>query len=414
MSFLLEEDRARAFVLRTPIIDVRAALALHLVPGGPSSSSGRLDYLVAWAKDGSGGRGRHRELADEIEAEIHTPGARLTNRRSDAIHAAFTGSRSGDARPARPAEYSDLIRDELDYKTAILEEALHALQAILESALRPVYRAVEGDAQAVWRRRLTLHASDLVRFGRTYRFWRNSLVSTIEADARCNSQLLALGNPQAALDAAQDAGTRHLATATVVSTTPLVLELNSRRIGDGDRVVLLHVNEIACAEGPDVALKFQKGSFKFSGLCIGLLTTTNAVQRHYRWGPALNPELEVGDSVVVADFSWFCELKGNTALAVARPTPDTNSAPTPGCPDSSYSNDPAGHRYCCRAHEDSEAEWSNTLAIRRSRGELNPDVWPPVVDGDDFEVTPTGAPIGDPSAEPAVPVPDDVTSDDLD
>jgi hypothetical protein len=53
--------------------------------------------------------------------------------------------------------------------------------------------------------------------------------------------LLALGNPQAALDAAQDAGTRQLATATVVTTTPLVLDLNSRRIGDGDRIVLLHV-----------------------------------------------------------------------------------------------------------------------------------------------------------------------------
>ena len=35
-------------------------------------------------------------------------------------------------------------------------------------------------------------------------------------------------------------------------------------------------------------------------------------------------------------------------------------------------------------------------------------------DGDAFEVAPTGAPIGDPSAEPALPAPDDVTADDLD
>jgi len=414
VSFLLEEDRARAFTLRTPIVDVRAALALHLVPGGSTSNSGRLDYLVAWAEGGSGGRARHRTVSDDIETELHTPGARLTNRRSNAIHEAFTGTPKDDARPARPAEYADLIRDELAYKTAILEKAIRALQAIPESRLRAVYRTVEGDAQTVWRRRLTLHASDLVRFGRTYRFWRNSLVPTIEADDKCNRQLLALDNRQAALDAAGDAGTRQLAIARVVGTTPLVLELDSRRIGDGDRIVLLHVNESACAEEPDVDVKFQKGSFKFSGLSIGPLAAVDQKQRHFEWTPALDPKLNVGGTLVVADFSWFSDLKGNTALPVDRPTPDTNSAPKPDCTDMSYSEDPVGHKYCCRPHEDSEAEWSNTLAERRARGELNPDVWPPVVDGDAFEVAPTGAPIGDPSAEPAVPSPDDVTADDLD
>ena len=119
-------------------------------------------------------------------------------------------------------------------------------------------------------------------------------------------------------------------------------------------------------------------------------------------------------TLVVADFSWFSDLKGNTALPVDRPTPDTNSAPKADCTEMSYSEDPVGHKYCCRPHEDSEAEWSNILAERRARGELNPDVWPPVIDGDAFEVAPTGAPIGDPSAEPAVPAPDDVTADDLD
>jgi hypothetical protein len=414
VSFLLEEDRARAFTLRTPIVDVRAALALHLVPGGPTSNSGRLDYLVAWAEAGSGGRARHRTVSDDIESEVHTPGARLTNRRSNAIHEAFTGTRKDDVRPARPAEYASLIRDELDYKTAILEKAIRALQAIPESRLRAVYRAVEGDAQAVWRRRLTLHASDLVRFGRTYRFWRNSLVPTIEADDKCNRQLLALGNPQAALDAAGDAGTRELAMARVVDAAPLVLEIDSRRIGDGARIVLLHVNETACAEEPGVDIKFQKGSFKFSGLSIGPLAVVDKKRRQFAWTPALDPQLNVGDSLVVADFSWFSDLKGNTALPVARPTPDSMSAPKPDCTEMSYAEDPVGHQYCCRPHEDSEAEWSNTLAERRARGELNPDVWPPVVDGDAFEVTPTGAPIGDPSAEPAVPAPDDVTADDLD
>ena len=75
--------------------------------------------------------------------------------------------------------------------------------------------------------------------------------------------------------------------------------------------------------------------------------------------------------------------------------------------------DPLGHQCCCRPHEDIEAEWSDRLAERRERGELNPQVWPPVVDGDAFEVSPAGAALGDPAAEPAEAVPDDVTMDDL-
>ena len=90
-------------------------------------------------------------------------------------------------------------------------------------------RAIEGDAQAVWRRRLNLHASDLVRFGRTYRYWRNSLVPTIDSDDKCSRQLAVLVNPQAALDAARDAGTRQLATARVISVAPLTLDVDSHQ-----------------------------------------------------------------------------------------------------------------------------------------------------------------------------------------
>ena len=413
VSFLLEEDRARAFTLRTPIVDVRAALARHLVAGGSTVNSGRLDYLVAWTQNAPGGRTRHRDISDRIEQEVHTPGARLTNRQSNAIHAAFTGMRKGDPRPANPAEYADLILNELRYKTDTLDAALRALAALPESRLREVYRAVEGDAQAVWRRRLAMHASDLVRFGRTYRHWRNSLVPTVEAGDKCNRQLLALTNLQTALDAAGDAGTRQLATARVVSVDPIALEIDSRRIGDGDRIVLLHVNEIACIEQPDVDVKFQKGSFKFSGMSIGPLAAIDAKKRLFEWFPAIEPEVNVGDELVIADFSWFSDLKGNKQLQVDRPTPDTISAPKATCTEMSYSEDPEGHRYCCRPHEDSEAEWSNLLAERRARGELNPEVWPPVVNGDAFEVAAAGAPVGDPSAEPAIRAPDDVTMDDV-
>jgi hypothetical protein len=115
----------------------------------------------------------------------------------------------------------------------------------------------------------------------------------------------------------------------------------------------------------------------------------------------------------VANFEWFSKLKGNRQLNIARPATDTISAPKPDCTEHTYADDPIGHRYCCRPHEDAESEWSDTLAERRTRGELNPQVWPPVVDGDAFEVSATGAPLGDPAADPATPAPDDVTADDL-
>ena len=47
-------------------------------------------------------------------------------------------------------------------------------------------------------------------------------------------------------------------------------------------------------------------------------------------------------------------------------------------------------------------------------GELNPQAWPPIVDGDSFEVSPAGAEQGDPGAAPAEPVPEGLTIDDLD
>ncbi len=75
VSFLLEEDRARALTLRSPIVDVRAVLARHLVAGGPSVASLRLDYLVAW---GGPAPVDPRPFEDEIESSEHTPGARLT------------------------------------------------------------------------------------------------------------------------------------------------------------------------------------------------------------------------------------------------------------------------------------------------------------------------------------------------
>jgi hypothetical protein len=419
VSFLLEDDRARALTLRSPIVDVRAALAQHVVAGGPAVGAYRLDYLVRWAHARSESPLDHRATADAIESCVHTPGARLANSQSDAIHRALAGTasnrRSGGG-PADPTAYAALVTEELKYKSAVLESALDALSGVTDSALREVHRAIEGDAQAVWRRRLELHASDLVRFGRTYRYWRNSLVPIIESDRRCRQQLLALANPQAAHDLGSAAGTRDVALATVVATRPLVLDVGSRRIGDGARIVLLHVNGDACVERSGVTVKHQAGSFRFAGLSSGPLTRDGADDPpgQLRWTPTNLPALLAGDRLVIADFAWFCDRKTDTFFTVDRPNPDTTLAPKRDCTADSYEADPAGHRWCCRPHEAVEAEWSDELAGRRARGELNPQAWPPVVDGDAFEVTPTGAPIGNAAAAPATAAPDALTLDDLD
>lgn len=416
VAFLLEDDRSRAFELRSPIVDLRGVLARHLVAGGPKSNAGRLDYIVGWSESVSSAPVEHRRFADEIESSEHTPGARLTNAMSDAIHDALVGKRGkpSDAPVAHPELYETLVTDELRYKAEIVDRALDALDALPSSNLRPAYRAIEADAQEVWRRRLTLHASDLVRFGRTYRPWRNSLVPMIESDGACAAQLLALSNPQAAHDLASDAGNRNVAFATVVSTTPLVLNVDSRRIVDGSRVVMLVRNGNGCVDAPGVHVDVDGGYFKIDGLAIGPLSTVDAAQpRLLLWEPKTSPVLDDGDRIVVADFAWFSELKRNQFLGVAKPKADAYSAPRADCAPESYSDDPVGHRWCCRSHESSEAEFSDQLADRRAKGELNPETWPPVRDGDAFEVAATGSAAGNPFETSPVRAPEDQTMDDL-
>jgi len=68
--------------------------------------------------------------------------------------------------------------------------------------------------------------------------------------------------------------------------------------------------------------------------------------------------------------------------------------------------------WCCRSHEDAEAEFSDRLAERRARGELNPETWPPLVDEDRFDTKAVGDPDPDES-NPGTP-PETLTLDDLD
>ena len=417
VSFLLEEDRARVLKVRCPVVDLGAALRRHLAAGGPEVNAFRLDYLTAWADPAK--TVDHRALSDAIEQSEHTPGARLSNKMSDKIHAALVGrdKRADYTKAADPKLYADLLTAELKYKEATLQQALEALDAIDDSNLRAAYRAIEGDAQTIWRRRRELHASDLVRFGRTYRWWRNNQVGAIESDARCDKQLLALTNEHYAADGAASAGTRDLTFATVVGLDPLVIDLHSRGIGDEDRIVVLHGPQGASVENSTIQTKLLKGSVRIEGLSIGPLTLdglpAGAPPRRFVWEPQAAPELSVGDRIIVASFGWFSTNIGNRFLNVAKPDLDANSAPTDDCGPESYDLDPDAHKYCCRSHETAEAEWADELAARRHRGELNPQTWPPVVDEDAFEVTAYGAATGNADAEEPVPVPADLTIDDL-
>jgi hypothetical protein len=177
--------------------------------------------------------------------------------------------------------------------------------------------------------------------------------------------------------------------------------------------VVLHINAEACVEATGTSVRAQRGSFKFDGLSIGPLAAIQGSE-YFTFTPDVVPQAAVGDEFVVANFEWFCSLRGNRYLKVDRPTPDDVNAPKTNCEADSFSDDSDSHKYCSRPYEDSEAEWSDELAIRRVRGELNPQTWPPVIDRDAFEVSRTGAPTAESVLTPATPVPDDLTLDDLD
>ena len=417
VSFLLEEDRARAMSLRWPLVDLRSVLARHVVAGGPTFEAGRLDSWVVWAEATT--PLDHRKVSDEISQRRQTPGARLSNGLSDEIH------RAGNARKRRdgttvapdPGRYAALVTEALRYKASIVDAAIAVLSQFPDSQLRRIHRELEKAAQDVWRNRLHLQASDLVRFGRTNRFWRNSQVEMMDSDAACRNKLMALGNPLAARDLAVNAGTRELAMATVMSLNPLRICINSRRLGHGSDIVALQINGQPCVEA--ATLKIQKGSFKFGNFSLGPLAADDrtVLGDGLIWDCKVPPPVSVGDTLVVADRTWFDgPPKSAHEIAVSRPKPDTNSAPKAGsCHEGSFDSDPEGHKYCCRSHKNAEAEWSDQLAARRERGELNPEVWPPIVDEDEFDTPADGSPtaLTETSDEEETP-PAHLTIDDLD
>lgn len=401
VSFLLEQDRARAMSLRSPIIDLRSVLATHLVAGGPVVDSGRLDYLVRWARATPDAPLDHRRVSDEIATQDETPGARLSNTVSDKIHS---------ARKRDPGEYRSLVQAAVEYRIKVLEDAVRVLENRPISRLREVHRVLESDAQEVWRRRLALQASDLVRFSRTYRFWRNAHVEMLDVDVKSRNQLTSLTDVSFARDKALDAGVRELAFATVLGVDPVRLDVPSRRLVDGVQVVALHINDDALVERASTEVKIQAGSFKVGQLPLGPLRAIDGVDG-LAWDPKVPVPLAVGDELVLADTSWFGKpYRSGHEIAVRRPTIDSQVAPKVTCTPSSYATDPEGHQWCCKPHTIAEAEWSDTLAERRAKGQLNPEAWPPLVDEERFDVGPND----DAPELSEAAAPDDLTIDDLD
>lgn len=412
VSFLLEHDRARMLSVRHPVIDLTAVMARHFVPGGPAFDASRLDYLVHWATAEE--PVDHRVVSDDVEASAHTPGARLSNQTSNAINEALRTLRHSGERNA----YETRVREELAFKAETLDQAVDALDSLPDSKLQPAYRSLEGDAQTIWRRRMRLRASDLVRFGRTYPYWRNLLVDVIQSDDRCATQLAVLANPERAAEKATDAGDRDLFWATVVSTNPLTIDVASRRVGGGDRVALLTRDGTPWLESDGVTVRPMGSAIKLLGYCLGpLLAPTDSADadRHGRfvWEPHIVPPLSVGDRVVLARLDWFSALARKSEFNVDRPRKDEQASPKPTCDVSSYASDAEAHRWCCKPHELIEAEFADDIALRRARRELNPEVWPPVRDLDGFEVAPVGKPTSLTVQIPDSVAPEGVTLDDL-
>lgn len=420
VSFLLEADRSRALVLRSALVDLRSVLASHVVPGGPRSDAGRLDYLVRWAVADS--TLDHRMVSDEITAHTSTPGARLSNAQSDAIHRALRVISRGSAQERGDhggghVSYEDLVLDELSYKCGVMGAAIGVLEALPVSTMRAAYLALEAESQRVWRRREQLHASDLVRFGRVSWVWRNDQVDQLDADRRLDSQLRALVNPQVAREMAGNAGTREVARATVAALNPMRLRVHSRRIGDGSTIHLAHSPAGPSVDLPGASLKTLVGSFKLNQQPVGILEADEQTDADgsLLWHFRVSPSLKVGDDLVVLDGDWIgATFKSGHEISIARPSLDQTSAPKVTCQEGDYLDDPDGHRWCCRPHEASEADTADWIAERRALGELNPQVWPPVVDADQFDTVATGTPTeGDEDGDGAR-VPESLTIDDLD
>jgi hypothetical protein len=100
-------------------------------------------------------------------------------------------------------------------------------------------------------------------------------------------------------------------------------------------------------------------------------------------------------------------------VSIKRPALDVTTSPQATCSEEAYSADPDSHRWCCQPHLAREAAISDIMADNRKNGEMNPEVWPPVLDADAFDVAGAGAATAQSAAANAGPAPSDATLDDL-
>ncbi len=412
VSFLLEEDRARAFSTRSAVVDIRTALSRLIIPGGPEVNFGLLDYLVGWAESSTESPVDARKFADDREQSGETPGAKLSKSMSDALSTALTGS---DGKQSIP-RFRELAMEALEYRAETFNRAVGVLQNFPVSNLRDAHRRIEADAQVVWRRRMELQAYDLIRFSATPEYWRNTLVAVVERDATCATQLKVLADPTYAEERARNASVRELAVATVVSTDPLTIEVASRRLTAGSKAVLLHVNGVPEVEKPAITFTHFTGNVRVNGLATGPLVGEVDPEnpRVLRWDPVVDVALTPGDTLVLAESEWFGEINKMKSIKVERPSLDKNMAPGPDCSEESWLNNPDIHQYCCQPHVAREAGIADFLAQKRNDGELNPQVWPPIQDTDSFDVTAHGEMTAEEVAVENLPVPEALTMDDLD
>jgi len=407
-SFLIEDDRARAFAGRRPTLNLTAILGELFTVGGPSSSSMRLDYLTSWLHSHEGKERGYRTIESQIETSEETPGARLTVTKSNDINEALV---AGKLSKSAMDKYQSFVSAELDYKISVFEKALEALQAVPASNLMQSVFQLEREAQRVWRRRYEYHAFDLVRFGLTPRNWRNALVEVVEKDALAVAQLNVVLNPLMADTQAKAAGTRQVAIARVTSLDPLTIKIESRRFKVGDEIVILHQNGEPLVESESVSSKVFATFLKVTGLPKATLDSFDIEKGTFEL--SLKFLSSIGDEIIIADASWFVETNKNNEIKIVRTQLDGKSAPTDACTPDSFQLAPEEHRWCCRPHESREAETSDWFASQRAEGKMNPQIWPPMIDIEAFDQESPADPNADNVKVTVLEVPADVTNDEL-
>jgi hypothetical protein len=411
VSFLLEDDRARAFSARATTVNLLSVLSELLVAGGPNSTVGRLDYMAAWVASVGGKSIDYKTLLEEVESNIHTPGARLSQMQSDQIHATYLDKKVGKETPAK---YEELVRSELLAKQAVFDLATKELERIPISNLREAIVGMEADAQKIWHRRWKLQAFDLVRFGLTSRWWRNSLVPVVDGDQRCIAQMTAVLNPMAADAQAKSAGNRDLTIAKVVALEPLTLSVASRRFKNETKAFVLHRNGIAEVESRTVVVRSLKGQIKVTGLIKGQLVQVDDLPTgHFLFDSIDGTDFALGDYLVLAADDWIGDGTQGAGMRIEKPAFDSQQSPKESCNEASYLLYPEEHKYCCRPHLSAEAETSDWIATKREAGEMNPQAWPPVIDAEAFDQLSPHDPTDQTANVNPTDIPDGLTEDDL-